>query len=174
MCPCSDFSGSRKPFQEPHPKAPSGVLEGSPDPFKHSSGFTLIEIMVVVVILAILATLVVPKVMDRPDQARIVKIHQDLQGIDSALQLYKLDNYTYPTTEQGLEALVRKPNLPPAAPHWKEGGYLARLPVDPWDRPYQYLSPGQHGPFDLYTLGADGQEGGEKMDADIGNWDLKE
>ncbi len=132
-----------------------------------SRGFTLIEVMVVVVILAILATIVVPKIMDRPDDARIAKAKQDIRAIESALQLYKLDNLTYPTTDQGLEALVK----PPAnAKNWRQGGYLDRLPIDPWNNPYQYLSPGQHGTFDVYSLGADGQPGGTGADADIGNW----
>ncbi len=130
-------------------------------------GFTLIEVMVVVVILAILATIVVPKIMDRPDDARIAKAKQDIQAISSALNLYKLDNFTYPTTDQGLEALVK----PPAgAKHWRQGGYLDALPIDPWGHPYQYLSPGQHGAFDVYSLGADGQPGGTGANADIGNW----
>jgi general secretion pathway protein G len=132
-----------------------------------SRGFTLIEVMVVVVILAILATIVVPKIMDRPDDARIAKAKQDIRAIESALQLYKLDNLTYPTTDQGLEALVK----PPAnAKNWRPGGYLDRLPIDPWNHPYLYLSPGQHGTFDVYSLGADGQPGGTGADADIGNW----
>ncbi|ANJ67426.1 type II secretion system protein GspG [Halothiobacillus diazotrophicus] len=138
-----------------------------PTRLRASRGFTLIEVMVVVVILAILATIVVPKIMDRPDDARIAKAKQDVRAIESALQLYKLDNQVYPTTDQGLEALVK----PPAnAPHWRQGGYLDRLPMDPWNHPYQYLSPGQHGPFDLYSLGADGQPGGTGANADIGNW----
>ncbi len=139
---------------------------------KRQHGFTLIELMVVLVILAILATLVVPKFMDRPDQARIVKAKQDLAAISSALNLYKLDNFRYPTTDQGLEALVKKPARPPIPPHWKP--YLQQLPMDPWGRPYRYLSPGKHGPFDVWTLGADGQPGGEGVDADIGNWMLNQ
>ena len=138
------------------------------------SGFTLIEIMVVVVILAVLATVVVPKIMDRPGQARIVKAKQDIRTIESALNLYKLDNYRLPTTDQGLEALVEKPSIEPEAPHWKQGGYLPRLPKDPWIRDYLYLSPGvKGGDFDLYTLGADGAKGGEGQNADIGNWNLE-
>lgn len=135
---------------------------------KAQQGFTLIELMVVVVILAILAAVAVPKLMDRPDEARLVKAKQDISAIGSALQLYKLDNYRYPTTDQGLEALVTQPNSEPAAPNWKP--YLQQLPNDPWGRAYLYLSPGEHGDFDLYTLGADGDEGGEGMDATIGNW----
>lgn len=137
---------------------------------QRQGGFTLIELMVVVVILAILAAFVVPMVMDRPDEARIVKAKQDIAAISSALDLYKLDNHRYPTTDQGLEALVSKPATDPIPPNWKP--YLKQLPKDPWGRPYQYVSPGEHGPFDLYTLGADGEEGGEGADADIGNWML--
>lgn len=134
---------------------------------RRARGFTLIEVMVVVVILAILATIVVPKIMDRPDDARIAKAKQDIQAISSALNLYKLDNFKYPTTDQGLEALVK----PPAGvTRWRQGGYLDALPIDPWGHPYQYLSPGQHGAFDVYSLGADGQPGGTGADADIGNW----
>lgn len=130
-------------------------------------GFTLIEIMVVVLILGILAAIVVPRVMDRPEQARRVKARQDIRALESALNLYKLDNYQYPTTDQGLEALVHKPT-DPEPPHWKEGGYIDRVPLDPWGHPYQYLSPGEHGAFDLYSLGPDGVP----SDDDIGNWNL--
>ncbi|MEO5376573.1 MAG: type II secretion system major pseudopilin GspG [Magnetococcus sp. DMHC-6] len=139
----------------------------------NEAGFTLIEIMVVVVILAILATLVVPRVMDRPGQARIVKAKQDIRTIESALGLYKLDNFIYPTTDQGLEALVTMPQSAPEPPNWKSEGYLSRMPKDPWDRPYLFLSPGLHGAIDIYSLGADGIEGGEGDNADIGNWNLE-
>lgn len=131
-------------------------------------GFTLIELMVVVVILAVLAAVAVPKLMDRPDEARLVKAKQDIAAMSSALQLYKLDNYRYPTTDQGLEALVSQPSSEPEAPNWKQ--YLQQLPDDPWGKPYLYLSPGENGDYDLYTLGADGEEGGEGIDATIGNW----
>ncbi|MBZ0224346.1 MAG: type II secretion system major pseudopilin GspG [Dokdonella sp.] len=133
-------------------------------------GFTLIEILVVVVILGILAAIVVPKVMDRPGEARIVKAHQDISSIGSALNLYKLDNYAYPSTEQGLEALIAKPTGQPEAANWK-GPYLqARsVPKDPWGRPYQYASPGQHGDFDISSFGADGKPGGEGEAADVDN-----
>ena len=134
------------------------------------SGFTLIEVMVVVVILGILAALVVPRVLDRPDEARITKVKQDILALESAFNLYKLDNYVYPSTDEGVEALVNKPG---SARNWKEGGYVARVPKDPWDSDYQYLNPGVHGPIDIYSLGADGQPGGEGINADIGNWDQK-
>ena len=138
---------------------------------KKQQGFTLIELMVVVVILAILAAIAVPMLMDRPDEARMVKAKQDIASMSSALQLYKLDNYRYPSTDQGLEALVSKPNGEPEAPNWKP--YMQQLPKDPWGKDYIYLSPGEHGAFDLYSLGADGEEGGEGVNATFGNWTLK-
>jgi len=141
---------------------------------KRAAGFTLIEIMVVVVILGILAAIVVPRIMDRPDQARVIKAKQDIRVLHSTLDLYKLDNFRYPTTDQGLEALVQKPSSIPEPPHWKEGGYIDRVPKDPWGQPYQYLSPGQHGAVDIYSLGADNQQGGSGVDADIGSWNLDE
>jgi general secretion pathway protein G len=131
-------------------------------------GFTLIEVMVVVVILGILAAVLVPKVMDRPDEARIVKARQDIRALEAAFNLYRLDNYEYPTTDQGLEALVNKPDTTPEPPNWKAGGYIDRLPRDPWQQPYQYLQPGAHGVMDIYSLGPDRQP----SDDDIGNWDL--
>jgi len=137
-------------------------------------GFTLIEVMVVVVILGILAAIIVPKVMDRPDTARIARAKQDIRGLESALNMYKLDNYTYPTTDQGLEALVKKPTSDPVPPHWKAGGYLDRLPTDPWGHEYHYLDPGVHGDVDIYTLGADNRPGGSGVNADIGNWNLQQ
>ena len=135
------------------------------------AGFTLIEVMVVVVILGILAAIVVPKVMDRPDQARITKARTDIAAIENALNLYKLDNFNYPNTSEGLNALVQPPSGDKAT-NWKSGGYLQRLPKDPWQRPYQYLSPGVHGVIDIYTQGADGQPGGDGPNGDIGNWEL--
>jgi general secretion pathway protein G len=136
------------------------------------SGFTLIEIMVVVVILAILAALIVPKVMSRPDEARVVAAQQDIGALTQALKLYRLDNLRYPTTEQGLAALVARPSLAPVPANWKPGGYLERLPKDPWGNPYQYLSPGLRGEIDVFSYGADGVAGGEGIDADIGSWRL--
>jgi general secretion pathway protein G len=138
-----------------------------------AAGFTLIEVMVVVAILGILAAIVVPRIMDRPDEARIVKARQDIRVIESSLQLYRLDNFQYPTSEQGLEALVIKPSSPPEPKNWKSGGYLERLPKDPWGNDYQYLSPGVHGAVDIFTYGVDGSPGGEGTDADIGNWTLE-
>ncbi|MES9992757.1 MAG: type II secretion system major pseudopilin GspG [Candidatus Thiodiazotropha sp.] len=134
-----------------------------------NKGFTLIEVMVVVVILSILAAIVVPKIMDRPEQARITKAKSDIRALEAALNLYRLDNMTYPTTDQGLEALVSKPTDSPEPRNWKEGGYLDRLPVDPWGNTYLYLSPGTHGVIDIYTAGLDPQS----VDDDLGNWNLE-
>ena len=126
--------------------------------------------MVVVVILGILAALIVPKIMSRPDEARITAAKQDVATLAQALRLYKLDNLAYPTTDQGLQALVARPAAAPIPANWKAGGYLERLPKDPWGRDYRYLNPGRHGEIDVYSLGADGEPGGEGNDADIGNW----
>ena len=135
---------------------------------RRAAGFTLIEVMVVIVILGVLAALVVPRVMSRPDEARAVAARQDIASIMQALKLYRLDNQRYPSTEQGLQALVTRPSSGPAAANWKS--YLDRMPVDPWGRPYQYLNPGLKGEIDVFSLGADGQPGGEGSDADIGSW----
>ncbi len=135
-------------------------------------GFSLIEILVVVVIIGILAAVVVPRVMDEPDRARVAKAKQDVQALVTALNMYRLDNYHYPSTEQGLEALVRRPSGQPEAANWKAGGYIDRLPTDPWGRPYQYLNPGIHGEIDVWTFGANGMPGGEGTNAEIGNWQL--
>ncbi len=137
---------------------------------RYAEGFTLIELMVVLVILGVLAALIVPKIMDRPDQARVLAAKQDIATISQALKLYRLDNTRYPSTEQGLQALVVKPQIEPIPNNWKSGGYVEKLPKDPWGQPYQYLQPGRNGEFDVYSLGADGQPGGEGNDADIGNW----
>jgi len=137
---------------------------------RSAAGFTLIEVLVVIVILSILAAVVIPRVMDQPDQARVTRARQDVSSLVTALNIYRLDNFAYPSTDQGLEALVRKPDGLPAAPNWKSGGYIDRLPVDPWGNPYQYLHPGLHGEVDVYSLGADGAAGGEELNQDIGNW----
>jgi general secretion pathway protein G len=134
------------------------------------SGFTLIEVMIVIVILGVLAALIVPKVMGRPDEARVIAAKQDIATIMQSLKLYKLDNRRYPSTEQGLAALVQKPSLAPLPDNWNPGGYLDKLPKDPWGKPYVYLSPGLNGEIDVMSYGADGQAGGQGVDADIGNW----
>ena len=113
---------------------------------------------------------VVPRIMDQPDQARIARAKQDVDALVTALNVYRLENFQYPSTEQGLEALIEKPSGSPPANNWKPGGYIDRLPLDPWGNPYQYLSPGLHGDIDVYSLGADGAAGGEGLNADIGNW----
>lgn len=142
-------------------------------PSRHQRGFTLIEIMVVVVILGILATLVAPQIIGKIDEARVTKARQDLRTFETALDLYRLDNFRYPTTDLGLEALVKKP-ADPSVKNWRPEGYVRQLSKDPWDNDYQYVMPGTRGgAYDLYSLGADGQPGGEGNDADIGNWDLK-
>lgn len=133
-------------------------------------GFSLLELMVVVVIMSILALVIVPRVIDRPDQARLARVQSDLAVLENALQLYKLDNFRYPTTEQGLAALVTQPTQDPVPANWASGGYIDRLPQDPWGGDYQYLSPGVHGEFDVFSYGADGVTGGSDMNADIGSW----
>jgi general secretion pathway protein G len=138
---------------------------------KSSRGFTLLEIMVVVVILGILGALVVPQIFGQVDKARVAKARQDIKTIEAALEMYRMDNFRYPTSEQGLRALVEKPA---EARNWKPGGYLKDLEKDPWDADYKYAFPGTHGKqFDLYSYGADGQQGGEEFDADVTNWESK-
>ena len=137
---------------------------------RRDPGFTLIEIMVVIVILGVLAALVVPRVMNRPDEARVVAAKQDVASIMQALKLYRLDNQRYPSTEQGLQALVVRPTTEPPADNWK--AYLDKVPSDPWGKPYQYLNPGIKGEIDVFSYGADGKPGGSGVDADIGSWSL--
>lgn len=140
---------------------------------KRQAGLTLIEIMVVIVIIGILASVVVPRVMDNPDKARIAKARHDIQALGSALDIYRLDNFTYPSTDQGLEALITRPSGSPEPKNWKSGGYIKKLNKDPWGNDYLYLNPGQHGEIDIYSLGADGAPGGEDAYADIGSWDIE-
>ena len=137
---------------------------------RRQTGFTLIEIMVVVVILGILAAMVAPKILSRPDQAKVTVARSDIETIAQALELYRLDNGLYPNLDQGLDALATKPTAAPEPRNWNPEGYLKKTPQDPWGNPYMYLQPGTHGKYDLYSLGADGREGGEGLDADIGNW----
>ena len=137
-----------------------------------AGGFTLIEIMVVVVIIGLLAAVIVPTVISKVDEARVAKAKQDIQSLETALTMYRLDNSKYPTSEQGLAALSTQPT-DPSIKHWRPGGYLQRVSKDPWGNEYQYVYPGTHGKeYDLYSLGADGQPGGEGIDADIGNWNI--
>lgn len=136
----------------------------------NTKGFSLIEVLVVVVIISILAAVVVPRIMDEPDRARVVRAEQDIRALVTALNLYRLDNASYPSTEQGLEALVERPSGSPEPRNWKAGGYIEQLPLDPWGREYQYLHPGIHGEIDVWSLGANGLSGGEGIDAEIGNW----
>jgi general secretion pathway protein G len=134
------------------------------------SGFTLIEVMIVIAIIGIMATLIVPRIMSKPDEARVIAAKQDISTLGQALKLYRLDIGRYPTTEQGLRALVEKPTIDPIPQNWKPGGYLDDLPKDPWGSPYQYLNPGKHSEIDIFSFGADNQPGGTGFDADIGNW----
>lgn len=153
--------------------ASARISPPSKAPSDRDAGFSLLELMVVVVILSILALVIVPRVIDRPDQARAARAQSDIAAISSAVKFYRLDNIRYPTTEQGLQALVTRPTTEPLPKAWAADGYLDRLPVDPWGQPYQYLSPGVHGDFDVFTYGADGVAGGSGADADIGTWTLE-
>jgi general secretion pathway protein G len=141
---------------------------------RRESGFTLIEIMVVLVIIAILSALIAPQILGRVDEARVTAAQQDIRTLGTALDFYRMDNFRYPTTDQGLKALVEKPDPPP--PNWRAGGYLkaTSVPKDPWGNEYRYLQPGtKGGDYDLFSLGADGEPGGEDADADIGSWNLE-
>ena len=140
---------------------------------KKQSGFTLLEVMVVVVILGVLASFVVPNLLGNKEKADQQKAITDIVALENALDMYKLDNSVYPTTDQGLDGLVTKPSSP-GPRNYRDGGYIKRLPNDPWGNEYQYLSPGDNGTIDIFTLGADGQEGGEGIAADIGNWNMQD
>jgi len=151
-------------------RAPRGARRA---PAAGQAGFTLIEIMVVVIIIGLLAAVIVPQVIGRVDEARVQKAKQDIQGLETALTMYKLDNFKYPSSEQGLRALVEKPN-DPTVRNWRPGGYIKRVSKDPWGNDYQYVSPGTRGgDYDLYSLGADAQAGGEGINEDIGNWSVE-
>ena len=147
------------------------ALNAPPQPRK-DAGFSLLELMVVVVIMSILALVIVPRVIDRPDQARVARVQSDIAVLENAIKLYRLDNFRYPTTEQGLAALVERPTRDPVPENWAANGYIERLPSDPWGGDYQYLSPGVHGEVDIFSYGADGVSGGEGADADVGNWSM--
>ena len=139
---------------------------------ERARGFTLIEIMVVVIIIGLLAAVIIPEVIGKVDEARVAKAKQDVQSLETALTMFRLDNSKYPTTEQGLKSLVVQPT-DPSIRHWRPGGYIQRVSKDPWGSDYQYVYPGTHGrEYDLFSLGADGQPGGEGIDADIGNWNI--
>lgn len=137
---------------------------------RKQTGFSLIEILVVLVIMGLLISVVAPTVLNSADDARVQKVQADFKSIETALKIYRLDNYIYPTTEQGLVALVEPTTLEPEPRNFKQGGYLSEVPLDPWGRPYLYLSPGENGQVDIYSLGADGLPGGDNQNADIGNW----
>lgn len=137
---------------------------------QRAKGFSLLEILVVLVIMGILVSLVAPTVLNRVDDARLQKAQADFKAIETALKIYHLDNFNYPSSEQGLQALVSRPTDDPEPRNWKQGGYLPELPIDPWGNEYLYLYPGENGEFDIYTLGADRTAGGDGQNADLGNW----
>ncbi|MFT5450637.1 MAG: general secretion pathway protein G [Enterobacterales bacterium] len=141
---------------------------------RQQGGFSLLEIMVVVVIIGILVASIAPTLFGETEKARLTRVKVDITALEDALERYKMDNFNYPTTDQGLEGLITLSNSPPEPKHFKDGGYVRRIQKDPWGNDYQYISPGQEGPYDLFTLGADGEVGGEEANTDIGNWNLNE
>ncbi len=141
---------------------------------KKQCGVSLVEILVVLVIMGLLISIVAPNVLGRADAARLLKVEADFKVIETALKMYRLDNYAYPSSEQGLLALVEKTGIEPVPRQWKQGGYLEESPLDPWGRPYLYLSPGEHKPYDIYTLGADGVRDGQDQNSDVYNWQRNE
>jgi len=151
----------------------SGMAHASVRLVFSRSGFTLIEIMVVIIILGILVGLIVPRLMEKPEKARVVKAQMQIESISAALKEYKLDSGDYPTTEQGLEALVEKPSIGKIPKKYPDKGYLPKIPKDPWGNDYVYISPGEHGDFDLISYGADGEEGGEGKNADVQSWEIE-
>ncbi|UWR36610.1 MULTISPECIES: type II secretion system major pseudopilin GspG [Sulfitobacter] len=161
--------GHRKNLRQACPRT-HPALKGARNP---EAGVTLIEMMVVLVIIALVAAIIVPNVIGRPDEARATVAQSDIRAVSSALELYRLDNRTYPTTTQGLEALAVRPTSPPEPRNWVAGGYLTAVPIDPWGNDYLYASPGQNGGFDLMSLGADGAPGGEGANADIAHGQLQ-
>lgn len=136
----------------------------------HQKGFSLLEIMVVLVIMGIMAALVGPQLLGNVDKARLQQLAADMKTLETTLKMYRLDNFVYPSSEQGLQALVTKPDIDPVPKNWKRDGYIDRLPKDPWGNEYMYVSPGEHGDFDIYSLGADGVVGGDGQSKDRGNW----
>ena len=163
---CSGLRMRARDQSGDQPRAHPGASEGKRTNSDGQRGFTLIEVMVVVVIIGVLSTLILPRVLGRQEEAFVTKAESDIRALTNALKLYKLDNFQYPTTDQGLEALVNDPG----AKRWKAGGYIDRLPDDPWGNAYQYLAPGEHGAFDIWSLGADGSSGGEGSGRDITSW----
>ncbi len=147
-------------------------VSSAPGTCRRARGFTLIEIMVVIVILGVLGALVIPNIIGRTGEARVTAAKSDMRAVANALDLYKLDNFNYPSTDQGLQALVTQPGGFPEAKNWNPDGYLKKLPKDPWGNDYQYISPGRNGKYDLFSLGSDGRPGGEKEAADLNNWEL--
>jgi len=157
-----------------HALFPREVSRGRQAGYARARGFTLIEIMVVVVIIGLLAAVIVPQVVSKVDEARVAKAKQDIASMETALTMFRLDNSKYPGTDQGLAALTTQPT-DPSIRHWRPGGYVKRISKDPWGNEYQYVFPGTHGSeYDLFSLGADGQPGGDGNNADIGNWNAEE